>query len=69
MLGAGVVTIIIVAVALQMGLRFARLHACPKCGSYPPMVRVPGTLRQAIWGSWNCPTCGSESDGFIRSRR
>ena len=35
---------------------------CPSCGIKLPMIRRPKSLRQALWGGWTCPGCGSELD-------
>jgi len=36
--------------------------ACPECGEPLPMVRVPTSFRQAMWGGWTCTYCGCEID-------
>jgi hypothetical protein len=35
---------------------------CRKCREPAPAVRRPGSVRQALWGGWTCPKCGSELD-------
>jgi hypothetical protein len=36
--------------------------ACPECEEPLPMVRVPTSFRQALWGGWTCTYCGCEID-------
>ena len=36
--------------------------ACPDCGRRPPVLRVPDSLRQALWGGWTCEECGCVMD-------
>jgi Zn finger protein HypA/HybF involved in hydrogenase expression len=35
---------------------------CEKCGVLLPKVRKPQNSRQALWGGYTCPQCGSELD-------
>jgi hypothetical protein len=35
---------------------------CPECGEPAPKVRTPANRRQALWGGWTCPECGTEMD-------
>ncbi|MGH9820487.1 MAG: hypothetical protein ACRD43_09995, partial [Pyrinomonadaceae bacterium] len=39
-----------------------RLATCSKCGTYLPFRRVASSIRQTLFGGWNCPTCGTELD-------
>ena len=40
--------------------------ACPKCGQPRPMLRLPRSIRQAVWGGHTCPSCGCEVDKWGR---
>ncbi len=35
---------------------------CPKCKTKLPRIRIPKNKRQAAWGGWSCPKCGTEVD-------
>src|SRR4051812_32581001 len=35
---------------------------CKKCGQPAPVVRVPKSLNQTLWGGWTCAECGFELD-------
>jgi phosphate/sulfate permease len=35
---------------------------CPRCGIALPATRKPQSLKQALWGGWACPKCGTEID-------
>jgi hypothetical protein len=39
---------------------------CVDCGTPMPLIRKPATWRQALWGGWTCPRCGSEYDRWSR---
>ena len=43
-------------------------RACPKCAAPLPMVRKPGSARQAMLGGWTCAGCGCEIDRRGRAR-
>jgi hypothetical protein len=43
----------------DFGLNLQAVH-CPACEEKMSFLRVPNSLRQALWGGWNCPTCGCE---------
>ena len=40
---------------------------CEVCGTKVPTVRKPANWRQALWGGWSCPTCGTEFDRWGRN--
>ena len=46
-----------------------RKPSCASCGAELAAVRVPGSMRQMIWGGWTCPGCGQQLDkwGEVRS--
>lgn len=37
---------------------------CPKCKIKLPIIRMPKSLKQAVWGGHTCPKCGIELDQF-----
>ena len=49
----------------RWGINFRRL-SCPNCGAQMPLVRVPVSGRQAMWGGVVCPKCGCEMDKWGR---
>jgi hypothetical protein len=40
--------------------------SCARCGDPVPLVRMPASVRQALWGGWTCPRCGLENDKWGR---
>jgi hypothetical protein len=40
--------------------------SCARCGEPVPLVRVPASVQQALWGGWTCPRCGLENDKWGR---
>jgi hypothetical protein len=44
------------------GINLSPPGSCPECGASIPMVRVPRSSRQALWGGWTCEDCGAEID-------
>jgi hypothetical protein len=40
----------------------SRPGACVKCGEPAPVVRLPKSVREWLWGGWTCSTCGLELD-------
>ncbi len=44
------------------GMNFRPPGSCPECGAPMPVVRVPRSTRQALWGGWTCGECGAEID-------
>lgn len=42
--------------------------ACPKCGTPFPIVRIPKSFREAMWGGSTCRNCGLTVDKFGRPR-
>lgn len=37
-------------------------HECAQCGTTLPSIRRPKNMRQALWGGWTCPNCGTETN-------
>jgi len=48
------------------GVNFKRA-VCPACGTRAPVVRMPASLKQAMWGGWTCAKCGQEVDKWGRN--
>jgi hypothetical protein len=48
------------------GMNFNPPQECRECGERLPMVRVPTSFRQALWGGWTCTYCGAEIDKWGR---
>jgi hypothetical protein len=46
----------------KWGLNYSPPSECPGCGERLPLVRVPTSFRQAMWGGWTCTYCGCELD-------
>jgi len=45
---------------------------CLRCHSSAPVIRLPTSSRQAMWGGWTCKSCGCEIDKWgaeMRSSR
>ena len=40
--------------------------SCPECRASLPQVRLPTSLRQALWGGYTCNKCGCEIDKWGR---
>ena len=40
--------------------------SCPRCNTLLPVMRMPRSLQQAMWGGWTCGTCGAEVDKWGR---
>jgi hypothetical protein len=49
------------------GITFSR-KPCPRCGTMPPVVRVPKGLDETIFGGWTCSNCGCKVDKYGRER-
>jgi len=35
---------------------------CPDCKQQMPMLRIPDSVHQLMWGGWTCPNCGCRMD-------
>lgn len=46
----------------MMGFPVGKPMSCPRCGTEMPMLRMPRTTKQALWGGFTCPNCGAEMD-------
>lgn len=42
---------------------------CPGCNTHVPIVRVPHSIREALWGGGVCPRCGMRVDKWGRQVR
>jgi hypothetical protein len=47
------------------GINLRRV-SCPNCGAVAPVVRVPGSFNQAMWGGFTCAQCGTHMDKWGR---
>lgn len=47
----------------QIGVNFSRVY-CPDCGEKMPLLRVPKSLREILYGGWSCNSCGCEMDKY-----
>jgi hypothetical protein len=42
---------------------FGTLRAvCPRCGTPLPMIRMPASREEVLWGGWTCQHCGCKVD-------
>jgi hypothetical protein len=48
----------------KWGIVLSPPSECPECGEPLPLVRVPTSSRQAMWGGWTCTYCGCELDKY-----
>jgi RNase P subunit RPR2 len=39
-----------------------RRTMCPRCQTLMATFRWPGSVKQALWGGWTCPSCGCQMD-------
>jgi hypothetical protein len=49
----------------KWGINIARV-ACPGCKAELPRLRMPTSLKQALWGGYTCPACHCELDKWGR---
>lgn len=49
----------------RWGLNFDPVF-CPRCNTRAPEPPEPRSFRQARWGEWTCPACGTEVDKWGR---
>lgn len=49
----------------KMGINLGKT-TCAQCSAPMPALRKPANLRQALWGGWTCPQCGTENDKWGR---
>lgn len=47
----------------KMGINTNTVY-CPRCQAKAPLVRVPKTVRQIMWGGWTCQECKCEFDKY-----
>jgi hypothetical protein len=36
--------------------------SCPACKEQMPVLRVPNSVHELMWGGWTCPKCGCRMD-------
>jgi len=51
--------------SLGMKITLAQQY-CPVCGEALPRIRRPQTWREAMWGGFTCPNCGTKLDRAAR---
>ena len=39
---------------------------CPRCGAALPVIRMPSSMQQGLWGGWTCAACGCKVDKYGR---
>jgi len=47
----------------KWGINLTRV-TCPVCQTKQPMIRMPGSAEQALWGGTTCPKCGAKLDKY-----
>lgn len=47
----------------KWGINLTRV-TCPVCQTKQPMIRMPGSAEQALWGGTTCPKCGTKLDKY-----
>jgi hypothetical protein len=47
----------------KFGIRLKRVH-CPVCGTKQPMIRMPESVDQAMYGGTTCPKCHANLDKY-----
>ena len=78
-IAAGLVGVALVAAAVvivrdsrrrsgRWGINLTRVH-CPSCGTPQPMVRLPRSLQEMLWGGSTCKSCACEIDKWGNRRR
>jgi hypothetical protein len=35
---------------------------CDGCGQAPPLIRMPKTIHEGLWGGWTCQDCGTRNE-------
>jgi hypothetical protein len=52
----------------RWGINLTRVH-CPSCGAPQPMIRLPTSMREMLWGGSTCKSCACEIDKWGNRRR
>jgi len=47
----------------KWGINLKRVH-CPVCQTTQPIVRIPKSGSQALWGGTTCPKCSTNLDKY-----
>jgi len=47
----------------KWGINLTRV-TCPVCQTKQPIVRMPGSTEQALWGGTTWPKCGTKLDKY-----
>ena len=68
-LGTVILTFVIFALIgkkkSKWGINFKRVY-CPVCNTKQPIIRLPKTSEQALWGGTTCPKCKANLDKYGR---
>ena len=59
---AVVVPIPLIWLVRKMGYPIGEPIFCPRCGTQVATFRQPKSLSQALWGGYQCPSCGAAID-------
>ena len=66
LVGIGMILVVYGTVAKnRWGVNLSEV-SCPRCKATLHQARKPRTLRQAMWGGYTCPSCGTEVDKWGR---
>jgi hypothetical protein len=57
------------AVKNRWGINLAPAEDCPRCAAKVPLVRIPRSSGQFLWGDRRCHNCGCEIDKWGREIR
>jgi len=47
----------------KFGISLSRKY-CPVCGTKQPIIRMPDSLGQALYGGTTCPKCNAKLDKY-----
>ena len=42
---------------------------CPKCKEEQPQIRMPKSIKEALWGGYSCNNCGCKMDKYGVERK